>query len=182
MNAKRIYRLYTEEGLIVRTKPRKKLASRNRVSAGSATAPNQRWSMDFVHARLTDRRWFCVLTVVDQFTRECLLLHTDLSMTGVKVAPALEPVVRNVANHNRFLATTVPNLLVKRWMPGLGNWAYSLFLSLRDGRSKIATSSRSTVDCGMNASMSVCSSRSPMFVSSYGAGRRITITCVRTAP
>jgi putative transposase len=94
VNAKRIYRLYTEEGLIVRTKQRKKLASKNRVSAPAATAPNQRWSMDFVHARLTDRRWFRVLTVVDQFTRECLLLHGDLSMSGVKVAVALEQVIK----------------------------------------------------------------------------------------
>jgi putative transposase len=94
VNAKRIYRLYTEEGLIVRTKQRKKLASRNRVSAPVATAPNQRWSMDFVHARLTDRRWFRVLTVVDQFTRECLLLHGDLSMSGAKVAAALELVIQ----------------------------------------------------------------------------------------
>ena len=30
--------------------------------------------MDFVAARLLDGRWFRVLTVVDQFTRECLLL------------------------------------------------------------------------------------------------------------
>jgi putative transposase len=50
--------------------------------------------MDFVHARLTDGRWFRVLTVVDQFTRECLLLYGDLSMSGVKVAAALEPVIR----------------------------------------------------------------------------------------
>lgn len=94
VNAKRIYRLYTEEGLIVRTKQRKKLASRNRVSAPGATAPNQRWSMDFVHARLTDRRWFRVLTVVDQFTRECVLLHADWSMSGAKVAAALDPVIK----------------------------------------------------------------------------------------
>src|SRR5262249_51480107 len=60
VNAKRIYRLYTEEGLIVRTKQRKKLASRNRVSMPVAGAPNHRWSMDFVHARLTDGRWFRV--------------------------------------------------------------------------------------------------------------------------
>ena len=94
VNAKRIYRLYTEEGLIVRTKQRKKLASRNRVSAACATTPNQRWSMDFVHARLTDHRWFRVLTVIDQFTRECLLLYADVSMSGAKVAAALAPIVR----------------------------------------------------------------------------------------
>ena len=94
VNAKRIYRLYTEEGLIVRTKHRKKLASRNRVAAPVAMAPNQRWSMDFIHARLVDGRWFRVLTVVDQFTRECLLLQVDLSMSGAKVALGLDPVVR----------------------------------------------------------------------------------------
>jgi putative transposase len=94
VNAKRIYRLYTEEGLIVRTKQRKKLASRCRVSIPGATAPNQRWSMDFVQARLNDGRWFRVLTVIDQFTRECVLLYADVSMSGTKVAAALEPIVR----------------------------------------------------------------------------------------
>jgi len=42
VNAKRIYRLYKEEGLIVRTKKRKKAASRARVPLGQATQPNQR--------------------------------------------------------------------------------------------------------------------------------------------
>lgn len=94
VNAKRIYRLYTEEGLIVRTKQRKKLASRIRVPQMAATAPNQRWSMDFIQARLSDGRWFRVLTLVDQFTRECLLLHSDLSLNGQKVATALDTVLR----------------------------------------------------------------------------------------
>jgi putative transposase len=40
--------------------------------------------MDFVAARLLDGRWFRVLTVVDQFTRECLLLLVDSSLTGQK--------------------------------------------------------------------------------------------------
>ena len=42
----------------------------------------------------TDGRWFRVLTVVDQFTRECLLLHAEHSMSGAKVAAALDPVVK----------------------------------------------------------------------------------------
>ena len=92
VNAKRIYRLYSEEGLTVRTKQRKKAASRQRVPQGLATAPHQRWSMDFVSDRLVDGRWFRVLTVVDQFTRECLLLLADSSLSGEKVATALEQV------------------------------------------------------------------------------------------
>jgi putative transposase len=93
VNAKRIYRLYTEEGLTVRTKHRKKAASRQRVPQGLATGPNQRWSMDFVSDRFVDGRWFRVLTVIDQFTRECLLLLVDSALSGEKVAAALEHVV-----------------------------------------------------------------------------------------
>ena len=49
--------------------------------------------MDFVAARFLDGRWFRVLTVVDQFTRECLLLLGDGSLTGHKVALALSQVI-----------------------------------------------------------------------------------------
>ena len=49
--------------------------------------------MDFVSDRFVDGRWFRVLTVVDQFTRECLLLLADSALSGEKVAVALERVV-----------------------------------------------------------------------------------------
>ena len=48
VNAKRIYRLYTEDGLAVPTKVRKKIARRARVPALTATRPNERWSMDLL--------------------------------------------------------------------------------------------------------------------------------------
>ena len=44
-------------------------------------------------ARVADGRWFWILTVVDQFTRECLCLLADQSLSGEKVAQALEPIV-----------------------------------------------------------------------------------------
>ncbi len=93
VNAKRIYRLYAEDGLTVRTKVRHKIARRQRTSLLRATRPNQRWAMDFVSERLYDGRWFRVLTVVDQFTRECLLLLADSSLTGHKVVLALSRVI-----------------------------------------------------------------------------------------
>jgi len=94
VNAKRIDRRYTEDGLMVRTKVRLKAARRARVPQAGATAPNQRWSMDFMSARVADGRWFRILTVVDQFPRECLCLVAAQSLTGEKVAAALDPVVR----------------------------------------------------------------------------------------
>jgi putative transposase len=93
VNAKRIYRLYTEEGLTVRTKVRVRAAWRSRVPLAVATMPNHRWSMDFMSERVADGRWFRILTVVDQFTRECLCLWAEQSVTGEKVARALEPIV-----------------------------------------------------------------------------------------
>jgi len=88
VNAKRISRLYTEEGLTVRTTVRVKAARRHRVPQAVATAPNQRWSMDCMSEWVADGRWFRILTVVDQFTRECLCLLADQSLTGEHVAHA----------------------------------------------------------------------------------------------
>jgi putative transposase len=63
VNAKRVYRLYAADGLAVRTKLRKKIARRTRVPTSAATRPNEKWSMDFIAARLLDGRWFRVLSV-----------------------------------------------------------------------------------------------------------------------
>jgi putative transposase len=46
--------------------------------------------MDFVSDKLAGGHSFRILTVVDQVTRECVALETDRSMTGTKVAQALE--------------------------------------------------------------------------------------------
>ncbi len=106
VNAKRIYRLYTEDGLAVRTKLRRKIARRQRVPLLRATRPNERLSMDFVSNRLLDGRWFRVPTVVDQFTRECLMLLVDSSLTGTKVAQALSEIV---AERGAPVSITVDN-------------------------------------------------------------------------
>lgn len=93
VNAKRVYRLYREEGLQVRTAKRKKGAARVRVPLAGATRGNQRWSMDFVSDRLADGRWFRILTVVDQYTRECLCAYADRSQTGEKVVEQMKRLV-----------------------------------------------------------------------------------------
>ena len=81
-NAKRVYRLYTQEGVAVRTKVRTKIARRRPVIVEVATGPNQRWSMDFVAARLEDGRLFRILTVLDQYTRECVAILATAHLSG----------------------------------------------------------------------------------------------------
>lgn len=89
---KRIYRLYRQLGLQMRTKRRKKLASAQRGPVEVAARANQRWSMDFITDRLEDGRYFRTLTVVDQYTRECPVLEPALSLTAAKVADCLDRV------------------------------------------------------------------------------------------
>lgn len=106
VNAKRIYRIYTEEELIVRTQKRKQRAQRQRLPLGSYVRPNHKWSMDFVAQRLPDGRWARILAVVDQYTRECLTLFADTALSGDKVAMALDQVV---AERGRPRSITVDN-------------------------------------------------------------------------
>jgi putative transposase len=89
INAKRVYRLYDEENLKVRSVERKKIARRQRVPQAQAMGPNHCWSADFVSDKLSDGRGIRILTVIDQFTRECIWLEVDRSMSGPKVVAAL---------------------------------------------------------------------------------------------
>jgi putative transposase len=108
VNAKRIYRLYRQEGLEVRMRKRKKVASRVRVMVPPARGPNPPWSMDFVTDRLVEGRAFRVLTVVDQFSGECPVLEPDFSLTGEKVA----------ACRKSSPWTTVRSSTARRWTLG----------------------------------------------------------------
>ena len=60
------------------------------MTPAAATRPNERWTMDFISARLANGRMFRILTAVDQFTRECVALQADFSMSGSKVAEFLD--------------------------------------------------------------------------------------------
>ena len=52
--------------------------------------PNQRWSLDFASDVLSDGRRFRILVVVDDFSRECLALVVDNSLSGRRVARELD--------------------------------------------------------------------------------------------
>lgn len=56
-------------------------------------AANDRWSLDFISDALTDGRRFRVLAVVDDFTRECLALVADTSLSGARVVRELDAVI-----------------------------------------------------------------------------------------
>src|SRR6188768_60282 len=75
-NKKRVHRLYRLEGLQVRMRARcKKRLSLHRGVVPPASGRDQAWSSDFVHDQLVTGRAFRVLTVIDQWSRESVLLE-----------------------------------------------------------------------------------------------------------
>jgi len=126
VNAKRVYRLYREEALKVRTTPRAKRAAQVRVPLSGAASPNQRWSMDFVSDRLADGRWFRILTVIDQYTRECLCAYADRSQTGEKVVEQLRRLV-SLRGAPESITTDNGSEFVGRAME---SWAYQAHVKL----------------------------------------------------
>jgi putative transposase len=92
VNHKRVFRVYRESGLSVKRNRRKKLM-RTGVPQPVLTGPNQEWSLDFVHDALASGRSVRVLSVVDNFTRECLTLETDTSFASQRVTRILETAI-----------------------------------------------------------------------------------------
>ncbi len=93
VNHKKLRRLYREERLQVRRRGGRKRALGTRAPLTMPQGPNQRWSLDFVSDTLTDSRRFRMLAVVDDFTRECLTLVADTSLSGVRVGRELDAVI-----------------------------------------------------------------------------------------
>lgn len=92
VNHKKSLRLYREEKLGLRPKHKRKLKCEKRGAAVPVTAPNQRWSMDFIHDRLSDGRSFRTLNLTEAFTRQCLAQEVDTSLTAQRVVRLLEAV------------------------------------------------------------------------------------------
>ena len=105
-NLKKIYRIYREEGLMVKRRKGRKRAMGTRSPLPKPDRINQVWSLDFLSDALSDGRRFRVLGVMDQCCRECLTLMADTSIGGVRVARELD---RLVATYGKPLCIVSDN-------------------------------------------------------------------------
>ncbi len=121
VNHKRVHRLYCLEGLNLRRKrPRKRTsASRHRIRP-IPTRTNESWSMDFVSDSLFDGRRFRALTLVDNFSRQSLVIHADQKIRGCHVADALSVVAAKRGAPQRIYVDNGPEFVSK----DLDHWAY----------------------------------------------------------
>ena len=126
VNHKRVERIWRQEGLKVPSKQPKR--RRLWLNDGScvrlrAERPNHVWSYDFVMDRTSDGRAFRMLTVIDEYTRECLAIGVDRRLNSEDVLCRLTElfVFRGVPefvrsdNGPEFTAKAV-----REWLPRVG--------------------------------------------------------------
>jgi putative transposase len=128
MNHKKLLRLYREEGLKVRRRWGRKRAMGTRAPMTVPQGANQRWSLDFVADALVSGRRFRILAVVDDFTRECLALVADTSLSGGRVARELDAIIAirgpplMIVSDN---GTELTSMAILRWAQERGiEWHY----------------------------------------------------------
>jgi putative transposase len=115
VNVKRIYRLYVEEGLMVRRKKRKRLV-RERAIEPRLIRPNQEWAMDFIVDGLATGRIVRILSVVDAYTRECLALEADTCLGSGRVTRVLERLIEERGRPESLRSDNGPEFTSRRML------------------------------------------------------------------
>jgi transposase InsO family protein len=126
LNHKRVERIWRQEGLKVPQKHKKR--GRLYLNDGScirlrACWPNHVWSYDFVADRLIDGTKIRTLTVVDEYTRECLSLRTNYSLKTDDVMDVLTGlfITRGIPDHIRSdNGSEFTSKAIQAWLPKLG--------------------------------------------------------------
>jgi putative transposase len=120
VNHKRTYRLYREEQLSIRRKRRKRVAQVPRQPKPVPAGPNERWSMDFVHDTLFEGTVFRALAVVDDYSRECAGIEVAHSISGARVARALDQAAERRGFPRVIVVDNGPEFTSR----ALDEWAY----------------------------------------------------------
>ena len=121
VNHKRIYRLYSEEGLSIRTRvPKRRRACRYRSGRSEATAINDVWAMDFMSDRLFDGRPFRILTIVDCHTRGALASTARTNFRAYQVIDELDRLARQRGKPGSIRVDNGPEFAGRL----LDQWAY----------------------------------------------------------
>jgi transposase InsO family protein len=130
LNIKRVHRLWGELGLKrpVRLRKARKLGPKRGTSANSCVQQPSRfkndiWTCDFIHDRTASGGPLKWLTLVDEYTRECLVLHADDSLTGPEVRRIVARVIGQRGaptrirsdNGSEFICEALTN-----WLTGVG--------------------------------------------------------------
>lgn len=122
VNHKKTHRIYCQEGLNLRTKrPRRYVTARHRHTRPQVSAVDECWSMDFVADNLFNGRRIRALTVVDNFSRECVAIEVGQGLKGDDVVAVMERLKQFKCRVPRRLQTDNGSEFISR---ALDKWAY----------------------------------------------------------
>lgn len=126
VNHKRVMRIWQREGLKVPAKQPKR--RRLWLNDGSCIRlrperPNHVWAYDFVQARTHEGKAFRMLTVIDEYTRECLAIHVARRLRSIDVLECISDlmVIRGNPEHIRSdNGAEFTAHLIKDWLKDIG--------------------------------------------------------------
>jgi transposase InsO family protein len=125
VNKKRVHRLWRQEGLKVPEKQRKKRRllllgeSENGCTRRRAEHKDHVWSYDFVMDLTENGRRLKMMPVVDEYTRECLSIDVERSITAEDVVATLASLFRRRGEPTFIRSDNGPEFIaeaVKRWL------------------------------------------------------------------
>jgi putative transposase len=120
VNLKHVLRVYRALGLRLRKRAGRKQVSTVRVPRPVAVGPTAQWTLDFISDAFCSGRKFRVLSVVDEYTRECLALRADVSQPSWKVVAVLNEIAGSRGLPQRLIIDNGPEFVAK----ALDAWAY----------------------------------------------------------
>lgn len=120
INHKRTERIYKEEGLSLRIKRRRKIASVLRTEVPRPAHPNHIWSMDFMKDALSSGRKLKVLPIIDGYTKKCFKIEVDTSINGARVVRALNDIALKQGLPEIIIVDNGPEFIGK----AVDEWAY----------------------------------------------------------
>jgi putative transposase len=130
VNLKRVRRLWISLGLRrpLRLRKPRKLGPKPGVSANScvqqpARFKNDVWTCDFIHDRTAEGGSLKWLTLVDEYTRECLVLHAAGSLTGADVRRIMAQVIGRRGAPTRIRSDNGSEFVCEAlvgWLPRVG--------------------------------------------------------------
>lgn len=121
VNHKRVYRLYSGLGLAVRRKTRRRASQAPREARPKATMPNECWSMDFLSDSLTDGRTLRFFTAIDDCSKLCVALTSDVSLPALRVTRSLDEAIERHGKPRAIRTDNGPEFTSKHF----DVWAYT---------------------------------------------------------
>ena len=122
VNAKRTQRLRRQKGLQVSRKQRRmKRVGVSTAKRQNATHPNHVWSWDFVEDQTENGTRFRILTLIDEYTRQCLATHAGWSIRAVDVITVVDAAMERYGMPEHLRSDNGPEFVayeIQDWLKG----------------------------------------------------------------